>query len=287
MDAALQARDLWDVLWQQYQQRVSYALVYQKMIESAGGRVANDHIAFRSLRLVLQGQDFGIPYLERFCTQLGYEAKGEYEFPEQHLYARHYRHPEQDRLDLPKIFISELVVDELPESVRDCIVKTVQAASLVRDPVSGLEAYQQVFTRPWAPPLRSAVELVNIASQYGAWVLLHGYSVNHFTGYVNRQRTERYSDIERTAAGLAALGVPMKSEIEGSGGSGLRQTATQAISEPVTVRDNATGEFTQIPWTYAYYEIAERGPIAGEGNGLFEGFLGPQANNLFEMTRKV
>ncbi|UFP94354.1 DUF1338 domain-containing protein [Gloeobacter morelensis] len=282
----LLARELWARLWEKYQRRVAYARTYQRMIEEAGGTVANDHIAFRSLRLILDGQDFGLGYLERFLFPLGYEAAGEYRFPTQSLYARHYRHPEQDALDLPKLFVSELVVDDLPAPAAGLIRASVAGAKLVEraDTPQSLEA---VFDRPWQPPLRSAVEALNDISQYGAWVLLHGYAVNHFTGYVNRQNTAAYPDIESTAQGLAALGVPMKSEIEGSWGSGLRQTATKAVSEPAAVRDDATGEPVPIPWTYAYYEIAERGPIEVAPGRLerFEGFLGPQAKNLFEMTR--
>jgi hypothetical protein len=42
-----------------------------------------------------------------------------------------------------------------------------------------------------------------------------------------------------------------------------------------------------MPWTYAYFELAERGEVADESGrrGRFEGFLGPQATQLFEMTK--
>ncbi|AGY59919.1 DUF1338 domain-containing protein [Gloeobacter kilaueensis] len=280
------ARALWERLWKRYQQRVSYARVYQEMIEQAGGTVANDHIAFRSLRLSSGGQDFGIGYLERFIEPLGYVAAGEYVFSGQHLCARHYQHPEQEALELPKLFVSELLVDDLSEPAALAIRAAVEGATLVQT-ARTLEEYEAVFSRPWQPPRRSAIEVVNSASQYGAWVLLHGYAVNHFTGYVNRQNTERYFDIESTAQGLAERGVPMKSVIEGDWGSGLRQTATRAVSEPVTVLDDG-GRPVEIPWTYAYYEIAERGTIevAPGRRERFDGFLGPQAKNLFEMTRK-
>lgn len=297
------ARCLWDKLWEDYSRRVSYARVYEQMITRSGGTVANDHIAFRSLRINSHGIDLGIAYLERVALALGYQAAGEYTFPGQKLYARHYHHPDQDRFDLPKLFLSELLVDALPESTAQLIARTVAevAESDVprtwgcEEPSSESECEQAAsqllgtFTRPWPAPRQSVVEDVNSVTQYGAWVLLHGYAVNHFTGYVNRQNTTRYPDIESTAQGLAALGVPMKEEIEGSRGSGLRQTATRAVSEMVSVLDDDTGKPTEIPWTYAYYEIAERNPveIAPGKTALFEAFLGPQARNLFEMTRKL
>ncbi|MBD2100549.1 DUF1338 domain-containing protein [Leptolyngbya sp. FACHB-261] len=283
------AAQLWDNLWQNYRQRVNYAQVYEQMITEARGTVANDHIAFRSLRLTANGTNLGIPYLARIVEKLGYEVAGEYQFPDQHLYAQHFRHPEQDQLDLPKLFISELLVEELPENIADLIAQTVTTDACFPD-VASLELNQlaRVFSRPWDAPRHSVIETVNSVSQYGAWVLLHGYAVNHFTGYVNRQNTSRYPDIESTIAGLVERQVPMKAAIEGSYGSGLRQTATQAVKEQVTVRDDATGELIQIPWTYAYYEIAERNSIevAPGRKQLFEAFLGPQAKNLFEMTRR-
>ncbi|MCG8366373.1 MAG: DUF1338 domain-containing protein [Pseudanabaenales cyanobacterium] len=310
------AQNLWGKLWRDYSRRVEYARIYQQMIAAAAGVVANDHIAFRSLRLTVDTANgiinLGLPYLADLIETLGYTAAGEYEFPDQHLYARHYRHPEQDRFDLPKLFISELIVDALPAAIAEQIEQTVCSSQFYNlqslqhqmkivssktanpRPSQPTAAYlvdqlHQVFTRPWPPPKRSVVETVNPVSQYGAWVLLHGYAVNHFTGYINRQQTPLYPDIESTASGLAERGIPMKAEIEGSQGSGLRQTATRAVTEWVTVQDDNSGELTQIPWTYAYYEIAERNWIEVEPGRteLFEGFLGSQARNLFEMTHKV
>ena len=78
----------------------------------------------------------------------------------------------------------------------------------------------------------------------------------------------------------------MKQSIEGERGSKLRQSATEAVVIDVDVlRD---GHPTRVPWTYAYFEFAERGTITDVESGKamrFEGFLGPQATNLFEMTR--
>jgi hypothetical protein len=288
-----QVCDFWELLWQDYSARVSYARTYQQMITGAGGTVANDHIAFRSLRMTAdspQGEiNLGIDYLERVAKFFGYEAAGEYTFPETHLYARHYRHPQQEKFDLPKLFISELIVDELPTDIVQLTYQTIATANFSRftTPLLNVQDFQQIFTRPWQPPLRSVVEQVNKFTQYGAWVLLHGYAVNHFTGYVNRQNTPEYPDIDSTARGLANLGVPMKAEIEGDIACGLRQTATQAVKEMVTVLDDINKEEIQIPWTYAYYEIAQRYTLEVEpGNQkLFDAFLGNNAQHLFEMTR--
>ncbi|MEH1785658.1 MAG: DUF1338 domain-containing protein [Nostoc sp.] len=297
------ALDLWKLLWQEYSARVNHARTYQQMITAAGGTIANDHIAFRSLRLLVdtpQGQvNLGIDYLGELAEALGYVVAGEYTFAQTHLYARHYRHPQQEEFNLPKLFISELIVDELPTNIAKLISKTV--SSIPKELTSPLillqqkdgnvetiaKQLQQVFTRPWLPPQRSVVEEVNQVTQYGAWVLLHGYAVNHFTGYVNGQNTSKYPDIDTTTNALVNLGVPMKAEIEGNITCGLRQTATQAVTEMVTVLDDNSSAEIQIPWTYAYYEIAQRYLVEVESGKqvLFDAFLGNNAQQLFEMTR--
>jgi hypothetical protein len=301
------ARLTWAKLWDDYSRRVPSARTYQQTIEAAGGTLANDHIAFRSLRLTADTPErkinLGIPYIGRIVETLGYKVAGEYEFPEQQLYALHYQHPEQDEFDLPKLFVSELLVDALPEKITRAIARTVASGQFFNSqPLTEEIAtasteteleriatqLQGIFIRPWEPPQKSVVEAVNQVTQYGAWVLLHGYAVNHFTGYVNRQQTPLYPDIASTAKALTKLGIPMKAEIEGSISTGLQQTATQAAIENVLVQDDSSGELIQIPWPYAYYEIAERHPIevAPGAIDLFQGFLSSQAKNLFEMTRK-
>ncbi|MEQ1920108.1 MAG: DUF1338 family protein, partial [Elusimicrobiota bacterium] len=82
-------------------------------------------------------------------------------------------------------------------------------------------------------------------------------------------------------AALKAAGVPMKPDIEGGPGSKLRQSSTLAVVLPVEMRSGA--RVVKKPWTYAYFELAER-PL--QNGQRFEGFLGGQAANLFEMTRR-
>ena len=48
------------------------------------------------------------------------------------------------------------------------------------------------------------------------------------------------------------------------------------------------GTLASMPWTYAYFELAERGHVADpETSKLiqFQGFLGPQATKLFGIPK--
>ena len=129
---------------------------------------------------------------------------------------------------------------------------------------------------PWNLPTRRQVVTLHNHSQYAAWVMVHGYRVNHFTALITPPET-----LESVMAKLQTAGIPIKSTIEGDVGSKLRQTSTQAVVTDVDIVGD-DGRPTIMPWTYAYMEFAER--VVTNGT-RFEGFLGPQAAELFEMTK--
>ncbi|HTN04668.1 MAG TPA: DUF1338 domain-containing protein [Planctomycetaceae bacterium] len=285
-----------DRLWRRYRERVPYVRIYEELIASHGGTFVNDHIAFRTL--ACQQPFCGIPSLSRLFEAFGYEAAGCYQFPDKHLSAIHLQHPNGL---FPKLFISELQMGKLPAEIRGPLRKSLQThrpalsdelLDRVATPDSrDLELLQLctdwIETLPWAPPEESDLLAVNAASQYGAWVLGHGYNVNHFTALINSQNSPALADIEQTVRALQQAGVPVKSEIEGAPRSKLRQTATSAAAGDITIVQS--GRPTIRTWPYAYFELAERGDIVDSDTGRtrrFQGFLGSQATQLFEMTRR-
>ncbi|MCB9872560.1 MAG: DUF1338 domain-containing protein [Planctomycetaceae bacterium] len=294
------ALELFDRLWDRYRRRVAYVATYERIVQDAGARFFNDHIAFRTF--ANQRPATGISSLSRVFEALDYRPAGVYDFPDKHLNAIHYQHPHPE---FPKLFISELKSWELSDATRGIIEHVVKShrpavssetlrslATLDEkssDPSSLLdELVAQVESLPWELPTREAVETLNRESQYAAWVLVHGYNVNHFTSLVNSHGVDSLRSLEQTIDALAAAGVPMKAEIEGEPGSKLRQSATEAVKIDVEITDQ--GQASTMPWTYAYFELAERNRVVDPDTGetvRFEGFLGPQATNLFEMTRVV
>ena len=295
------ALEVFDTLWDRYRRRVEYVQTYERMIAEAGATFVNDHIAFRTF--ACQRPLTGIASISRVFEALGYQAAGCYSFDDKHLAAIHFQHVNPQ---FPKLFISELQTWKLGPAARQTIEAVVAthraplpAEVLVR--LAGLRTgdrdsaernelletiVREFHELPWQPPERSAVATINKESQYAAWVLVHGYNVNHFTSLINSHGVDSLRDIDRTVEALRGAGVPMKVEIEGAPGSKLRQTATEAVTIDVPVREE--GGETTTPWTYAYFELAERGEIVDPDTGRrgrFEGFLGPQATQLFEMTR--
>lgn len=264
---------LLDELWARYRSRVPYARAYEDVVARAGGTFLNDHVAFRTV--AWQRPASGIFSVSRLFEALGYCAAGCYEFPDKKLSSLHFRHANPA---FPKLFVSQLRAWELSLPARRALGRSLEKARppLPLDALAAPKAAKRLareLTRPWPAPQRKDVMLVEKESQFGAWVLLHGHEVNHFTGAVD--------DIEAAVAALRAAGVPMKAEIEGERGAALRQSATEAATTLVEVRDGKRS--SRIPWTYAYFELAERPLIDGN---RFEGFLGAQATNLFEMTRR-
>lgn len=291
------AAALFDLLWRGYRDRVAYVQTYEQVIAKAKATFFNDHIAFRTF--ACQQPLAGISSVSRIFEALGYRAAGSYHFEDKQLSAIHFQHANPQ---FPKLFISELKVWELPPADREIINRTVRGH---RPPVSEelLAALQGLYQSkssddllpavvaqfhelPWLLPRREDVLELNKTSQYAAWVLVHGYNVNHFTSLTNSHGVAALDSLEKTIAALQAAGIPMKAEIEGAPGSKLRQSATEAVKIDVPVHDN--GVPALMPWTYAYFELAERNTITDPTTGQntrFEGFLGPQATNLFEMTR--
>lgn len=288
-------------LWKQFLERVSYADKYAQLVTQKGGNVINDHIALRTLNTHTGEQPGGIRAMKHIFEVLEYMPVEKYRFSKRRLSAVHFEHP--DKM-FPKIFVSQLEVEELPEWAQKIIHNTVRDTPY-RLSDAGIELLQllkeegelnfeaaqilvndlvEYFCRPWEAPFKEDVIKLSDVSQYGAWVLLHGNSVNHFTAFVNFQNVPDWPDLESTCKGLEAVGIPMKENIEGVPGSKLRQSATKAVKEAVDVRGEDGIE--KIDWTYAYYELAERGYIEENGlRKLFSGFLGDQAQHLFDMTK--
>jgi len=93
---------IFDRLWVDYIMQNPSAGKIHDLFINEGESVVNDHIAFRTLDFPEIDMDvLAWPFVSK-----GYVAKGEYNFKEKHLFAKHF---ELDGVDLaPRIFISQL-----------------------------------------------------------------------------------------------------------------------------------------------------------------------------------
>lgn len=291
--------ELFDTLWERYRERMEYVRKYEALIRAHSATFVNDHIAFRTL--AVEKPALGIFMISRLFEALGYSTANCYEFPDKHFSSIHYQHPNPQ---FPKLFITQLKTWELSDKARSLIAKSMKShrPHLSDEVLSRLWDLEKVSAGerakllkqlvayfgelPWDMPQKKDVLELDKESQFGAWVLVNGYDVNHFTASVNSHGVASLDDVEKVQSQMIAAGIPMKKEIEGERGTKLRQTSTEAALVPVKVKDGS--KTVQIPWTYAYFEIADRplvkNPVTGQME-RFEGFLGGQATNLFEMTK--
>lgn len=287
---------LFDRLWDRYRQRVPYAGQFVQIVEQVGGQFVNDHIAFRTI--ACQQPQTGMGSIARLFEALGYVPTACYQFPDKLLSAIHLQHP---NAGFPKLFISELQSWRLSATGQQRVLRSI---SPCRSPLSDATLRELVHvdgrstsellrttadwieTLPWCTPEEDDVRAVDEESQYAAWVLVHGNNVNHFTALINALNIPTMRDIDETVRVLQAAGIPMKTEIEGTPGSKLRQTATEAVKVNIPIMRN--NQCATMSWSYAYFELAERNTIFDPDTGQshrFEGFLGPQATQLFDMTK--
>lgn len=114
---------LFSKLWKQYTELAPSARKVHQLFEEKGEEVLNDHIAFRTFN----HPKVNIEVLAKPFLALGYEMKGEYDFPAKKLYARHFEHATDN--NAPKIFISELKLEECSQLVQETAARLVNEIS--------------------------------------------------------------------------------------------------------------------------------------------------------------
>jgi hypothetical protein len=276
-----------------------------------------DHIAFRAFYCATGEIPPGVVSIERIFTPLGWkrgvDANGKeynYDFPNMKVRAIHLEYPE-DRPDLPKMFISELLVDQLEKADADKIkadladtkdpltpedkiwLQKLSVGELIPESMAlGLidRAYK-ALGRPWQPPHRSTVLQTNERTQYAAWTLLNG-PMNH-TAYLT-------ADLNATAEAHRKAGRELLPSVMGSKEKGLLQTSVRSPMFDFEVTEDEEGNKVEagvfnydvreddgslgkIRWTGPFAEIIER-PLADDGK-RYEAFLPENAAHIFAATR--
>jgi hypothetical protein len=258
---------LLEKMWTDYVAINPLAQKVYDLFEARGDKVLNDHIALRTFNHPRVSVDvIAAPFLAS-----GYKYCGDYHFTEKKLYAKHYEHSDSS---MPKIFISELKLEELSKDLQ------LTVASLVEQIPAGLEHTFDFSSmgRPWKVT-KSIYEKLMKESDYAAWVAAFGYRPNHFTVFINALKS--FTDIQALNIFLKENGVKLNSsggEIKGTPAVYLEQSSTLANNIEVKFDD---GVMT-IP--ACYYEFARRYPLAN--GSLYQGFVAASADKIFESTSK-
>lgn len=258
---------LFGQMWKDYVQTNPDAQKIHDLFVKRGDNVLNDHIALRTFNL----PEVGIDVCAKAFLESGYVEKGDYHFEEKKLYAKHYEHPNKE---MPKIFISELLVEKFDSEVQGIIEELV--SQVTSDMAERFDFV--VMGRPW----KCSVETYNKLkekSEYASWLAAFGYRPNHFTVFINA--LESFKGITELNDFVKSCGFKLNDaggEIKGSREVYLEQSSTLASTVDWKFDD---GEL-RIP--ACYYEFAKRYPL--ESGELYQGFVAKSADKIFESTSR-
>ena len=281
-----------DGLMSRYQERVpDVQAIIDKMIEkgiiASADEIQNDHIAFRTMGV----ENLGIASLEKIFLHLGYKKRDHYQFPVKKLAAYWYSPPQNN---FPRIFISQLMVDQLSEKSQAIIRSYTNEVG--QDPVDkiNLDNPAQVddfLHQPlWRIPSWEDYQALARESEYAAWVIYNRYYLNHFTISVHNLK-DGYQTISLFNQFLEENGF----QLNDSGGK-IKTSRDGLLIQSSTVAEMIEAEFSskkgrqvkkKIPGSYV--EFAERRLLSPEGDQHGErrdGFEVGNANRIFESTYK-
>ena len=258
--------ELLEALWRDYVAMTPQAERIHALLSARGDTVANDHVALRT---------YGLPGIGIAALAAPFEAQGwvvqpdRYRFDDKKLVARYWRHP---RPGLPKVFISELCVDEVSAGARAIITR------LVAQLPAGFGSRPDLpwAGRPWRCT-RADYDALLAESEYAAWVAAFGFRVNHFTVDVNALTS---------FAGLADLNVFLVGHgfVLNTAGGAIKGTPAERLEQSSTRADEIAVELDGAPARLpsCYYEFAKRYPLPD--GSLFQGFVPASADKIFEST---
>ena len=254
--------------WQQYQSEVPAVKRIYELFLQRGEQISfmdHDHLALRTFAEPRVNIDIMMqPFVEA-----GYQFCMDYDFPEKKLYAKHYEPPQPGA---PKIFISELLINEFSTDLQN-IVHTII------DHIPNNTKQLFLAGACWGELEYATYEKLLAESQYAAWLYAYGFRTNHFAFSVNKLKT--FDSCAEINSFLKSEGFRINQEngeVKGGVEELLEQSSTMADTAIVRFKD---GEH-EIP--SCYYEFAKRFP--DEHGELFKGFVPSSADKIFESTDK-
>lgn len=257
------AGELLDVLWRGYAAWTPQVARIHEILTQRGEILTHDHLALRTYG----APGIGLDALARPFEALGWRPRDRYQFCDRHLRARYWQHPDAA---MPKLFISELLLDELSPDAQTVI------ARLVGQLPAGFAARGDMAWagRPWRVAYAEYRALA-AESELAAWVAAFGFRVHHFTVDVDSLST--FPDLEALGAFLIEHGFTLDDRggtIKGSRADRLEQSSTRPDTAVVAFADRAV----RIPSCRYHFARRYRLP-SGE---LFHGFVPVSADQMRE-----
>ena len=265
--------------------KITEAMVSNNIVSNQS-EIINDHIDFRTMGV----KHLGIKSFEKIFLKHGYKKRDFYSFKEKKLNAYWYSHSKKN---MPRIFISELKVDELSKDAQKIIKQYTNQVK--NDPVDNIDLNNSdeiinFLTNPlWTlPSLFHYNELLK-ETEYGSWVIYNRYYLNHYTISVHELK-EKYNTLEDFNKFLNSIGV----KLNDSGGV-IKESKDGFLLQSSSVANKVNAHFKEgmSLISGSYVEFAER-KILPEFMNLDlnkinsthrrDGFETSNADKIFEST---
>ena len=259
--------ELFNHIWNQYLAVTPSAKKVHQLLGS-GNDVINDHVAYRTFNI----EKVNLAKLAEHLLILGYKECGEYHFEAKKLYAKHFEHADTT---MPKVFISELLVDKLSPQAQQIIHKLVDSID-----VASVKKYNFLYSGKHWDISFSDYQTLLAESEYAAWLAAWGYRANHFTVSINH--LDKFDTIQTVNNTIKTSGFALNTV-----GGEIKGDKIVMLEQSSTLADKATVEFSdksvEIP--SCFYEFAKRYPTT-QGK-LYSGFVAASADKIFQSTNAV
>ncbi|KAK7274741.1 hypothetical protein RIF29_15839 [Crotalaria pallida] len=252
-----------------------------------------DHLAFRTFGV----NGYGIDSMASFFLDYGYTPREELRFPGKKLRALWFSPPADSFSGsgsgiygpLPRIFISELLVDQMSQKTQEIIRKYTESSGN-GNKYAALASSLGLLT--WEKPSYSEFQQLASESEYAAWTLVNGHALNHVTISTHRLKTH-LRDIKKLNQFIEESGFRLNSE-----GGVLKVSPDGLLQQSSTVADSVSFQFSDgvtesVPCSYI--EFAERLVLPQYKNlpeteikefHRRDGFEVASADKIFESTSK-
>lgn len=279
-------------LMTRYQQRVpdvnkiTQTLVDKGLIKDLSD-IENDHIAFRTIGV----PQLGIKSLEKIFLHHGYEARDAYYFENKKINARWYAPP---KTNLPRIFISELRVNDFSDEIQTLIksftdeVKSDPVDTINLDDAAVVDNF--LHSQLWRTPTWENYKTLANESEYASWTIYNKYYLNHFTISVHNLASP-YNTLEKFNQLLVSIGIKLN-----DAGGIIKVSKDGLLLQSSSVSELIEATFAEEDIhkiSGSYVEFAERKVLPQFANlranqitraQRREGFETANADKIFEST---
>ncbi|ESQ34342.1 hypothetical protein EUTSA_v10008276mg [Eutrema salsugineum] len=188
-------RNVFENILQTYLRKNPTAKTIWELVQSVDNeKICYDHFVFQTLKV----NGYGIDSLSSFFMDYGYKVGGKLDFPKKNvrvlwlsppvIYVPNEGHGLGNE-PLPRLVIAELLVDELSRESQEIIQKYLKPEGSKQAVLSST-----LGSLIWEKPTSSDFKQLAKESEFAAWVLIHGYTMNHLAFSVH-QLKHRFSDI--------------------------------------------------------------------------------------------